>query len=71
MKHQLGYVIKEYIKNNGIKQNFLAEKMGVSEQAFTEILNCKRKIIADEYYYLCKALGVPMNYFYEKLEGAE
>lgn len=60
-------VIREYIKSHGIKQNYLAEKLGVGDRTVTDMLNGNRKILAEEYYLLCKALGVPMSYFFELL----
>lgn len=64
-------VIREYIKSNGIKQTFIAEKLGVSDRTVTDMLNGNRKITAEEYYLLCKVLGVPMTYFFDKILEVE
>lgn len=62
----LSDVISEYIKSNGIKQKFIAEQLMLSDKAVSDIMSGKRKILAEEYYVLCKTLGVPMTYFFEK-----
>ena len=64
-------VIRDYIKSNGIKQTFIAEKLGVSDRAVTDMLNGNRKITVEEYYLLCKALRVPITYFFDKILEVE
>lgn len=47
----LGTLIKEYMKENGIKQSYVADKMGTSPQILGTILNEKlpfRNCVADE-----------------------
>lgn len=55
--------IKDYLENNGIKQNVLAKKANISENALNLSLNQKRKLLADEYVNICTALGLPLDYF--------
>ena len=64
----IGKLIKEYLQDKGIKQNFVAEKIGITENAMSDICNGKRDISCIEYYKLCKALGIELEYF---LEGVE
>lgn len=58
--------IKAYIVDHGIKQTFLAQKIGLTDYAFSDVLSGQRKLNAIEYYKLCQALGVPMEYFIEE-----
>lgn len=53
----LGTLIKEYMKDNGIKQSYVADKMGTSPQILGTILNEKRKLEAAEFFKLCDAIG--------------
>ena len=53
----LGTLIKEYMKDNGIKQSYVADKMGTSPQVLGTILNEKRKLEAAEFFKLCDAIG--------------
>lgn len=61
----IGGKIKIYLKDNGIKQSFVAEKSGLTESIISDICNEKRKVDVIEYYKICKALQVPLNYFLE------
>lgn len=53
--------IKKYMDDNGIKQNYVAEKSGIPENTLSMILNGKRKLDADESVLIFKALGVTPN----------
>ena len=57
--------IDQYLKEKGIKQIFVAEKAGITSYAMSDICNEKRKITVLEYYNVCKALELPLNYFLE------
>lgn len=61
----VGKRIKEYLKSNGIKQKFLADKTGLTTMVISDICNNGRKIDIVEYYKICKALNVPMETFIE------
>lgn len=52
------------VKESGFKQKFIAERIGVSEQAFGAILNGTRKISVDEFFGLCGILGKSPNELY-------
>ena len=45
------------VEKSGMKQKAIAERMGISEQVLSAILTGKRKIYADEFFDLCKAIG--------------
>lgn len=53
--------IKTIIKENGLKQRYVAEKAGFTESEFSNMLN-GRKMFRTEYVTLvCNALGVQPN----------
>lgn len=64
----IGGRIKNYLEDKGIKQRFVADKAGLTVSAMSDICNEKRKVDAVEYYMICKALAVPLDFF---LEGVE
>lgn len=56
--------IRQYLKEQGIKQKFISEKCGWSKQKTSAIINGKKKLAADELAAICEALNVPYDYFY-------
>ncbi len=64
-----GSDIKQYLEDNGIKQNYLSEKTGIPANVINVILNNKRKIEANEYMKLCDALNLPLDYFKPKIKS--
>lgn len=64
----LGKMIKTYISDNGLKQKKIAEDAGMTPQALNDVLNERRKVEATEYFDICKALKVSVDYFAEKIE---
>lgn len=57
-KGMLGNTLKECMKEKGIKQGFVAEKIGVSPQIMGQLLNGQRKIEVSEYFRICEAIDV-------------
>jgi len=55
--------IAAYLEHNGIKQNFVAEKAGITSMAMSAIINGKRALGAEEYIRICNALNVTVDYF--------
>lgn len=55
-------VIKEKIKNNGIKQTFLAQKLEMSRQQFSQKLQ-KNTFKVDEVFKLADILNIDLNQF--------
>ena len=55
--------IKDYITKNGIKQRYVAEQAGLSENKFSLMMRGKRQINAEEYLSICKALNVQPSFF--------
>lgn len=60
----LGRKIKKYMDSKGIKQTFLAEKTKMSLQTVNAILNGNRKIEATEYFKICQALEISLDYLF-------
>lgn len=58
--------IAKYLTENGIRQNFLSQKTGISPQAICLILKGERNLDVEEYAKICEALGVSCNYFIEE-----
>lgn len=63
----LGNLIKTYLKDNGIKQSFLASELSLKENVLTSMLKGNRKISAEEYIIICKVLNLEMTYFADKI----
>lgn len=59
----LGIRIKEYIEKSGLKLSAIADKIGIPMNTFSTMMNGKRKITAEEYFAICKALNVPLEQF--------
>ena len=63
----IGSKIKDYLAERGIKQAFLVEKTGLTASQISDICIHDRKIDCIEYYKICKALDVPLDYFLKDL----
>ena len=59
----LGVRIREYIVESGMKLGAVAEKANIPMNTFSAMMNGKRKITAEEYFDICKILGVPLEKF--------
>lgn len=55
--------IKLYIEESGLKFGAIAERVGIPMNTFSAMMNGKRKITAEEYFAICRALGVPLEKF--------
>lgn len=67
-EQDVGKRIQQFIKDNGIKQTFLADKVGFTDAKLSAIVNGQRGIDCIDYARLCKALNVSYDTF---LEGVE
>lgn len=56
--------LKKYIEHIGIKQRFIAEKTGFSENMVSQTLNGRRCISAEELEIYCNALNITPNDIY-------
>jgi len=62
----MGDKIRAYLDSHGIKQTFLAEQTGLDISTISAILLRGRKIECQEYNKICKALNVPLEYFFDE-----
>lgn len=53
------------MEERGIKQSFLKERLGMTASTVNALLNGNRGISAEEYFKICDALKVPLDYFRE------
>lgn len=53
--------IKQISKHKGIKQTYLAKQLGLSEQAFCDMLNGRRLIKACDIPKIAQVLGVTID----------
>ena len=61
----VGKKIGDYLNANGIKQSYLADKIGIDRPRLSNIIIHDRKVDCVLYYKICKALGLPLDYFME------
>ena len=57
--------IKEYIESHGVRQSFLVQKTGIDREKMSKIINCKRKVTAEELVKIARALDIEINYFFD------
>ena len=50
--------IKAAIEASGIKQKFIADKAGITENMLSAIITGRRKISADEFFRISDVLGM-------------
>lgn len=55
--------VRDYVRNSGYKQKALAERAGYTEKQFSEMLNGKRPMYADDVENICTSLNVPPSTF--------
>ena len=59
----LNQKIKRFMEERGIKQSFLKERLGMTASSVNALLNGNRGRSAEEYFKMCDALNVPLDYF--------
>ncbi len=59
----VGAAIKDYLTQNGIKQAFVAEKVGLTPAQMSDLCNKGRSIDCVTYYKICKVLNLPLDTF--------
>lgn len=55
--------IGKYLRDNGVKQNHVCEKTGLSQDALSRICNGNRKMTASEFLLICNVLDVDPRTF--------
>ena len=59
----VGKNIKIYLKENGIKQNYVAQKVGIPAATLNAMLLERQKLPAETYMKICSVLEEPLNRF--------
>lgn len=55
--------IVKYLKNNGIKQSFIADHIGISRAAMSSLAKGERDLDIEEYVKICDLLKVNYDFF--------
>lgn len=55
--------IAAYCESKGIKQSFIAEKTGMTPNVVSQVFRGERKLLAEEFVLIAKALGKSINDF--------
>ena len=58
------------ISDSGMKQRFIAEKIGISEQALSAMVNGKQKIDVDTFFAIAKTIQKTPDEIYSYQTGA-
>lgn len=58
--------LRNYIEENGLRINFLAEKCGIHEKKFYRLISGKQKMTVEEYEQICKGISVDPGYFFKQ-----
>ena len=53
--------IKHYIKEKGLKQKYVAERLNMTQQEFSNILNGRKEFKTEYVVPMCNALGITAN----------
>lgn len=61
-------VLKEYIKENGIRKSFVAEHAGIAPELLRRSLDGRRKLQADEFVAICNVLSLDLRHFRQREE---
>ena len=60
--------IKQVIKDKGIKQTYICDKLGINESVLSLIINGKRKPSQDRIKSLAKALNTPIRVLFPTIK---
>ena len=65
-----GEKLREMIDERGLKQKFIAEKIGISETALSQMLNGKQKIDVDTFLAIATVMHMTPDEIYSFRKGA-
>lgn len=60
---KINRLMDEIVKEKGLKQTYLAERVGMTPDAVSKILRGERKLTAEEFLVFCDVLDVNPNVF--------
>lgn len=55
--------LRDYILASGLKYQWVAERAGIPYMTFSNMINGRRKLTADEFFRVCDVLGVSADVF--------
>lgn len=61
-----GKVLNQEIKNRGLKQGYVADKIGISHAYMSQLVNGNKKVSTDVAVRASIILGVPLDIFLKK-----
>jgi predicted transcriptional regulator len=57
--------LRNYIEENGLRLNFVAEKSGIQEKKFYRLISGKQQMTIKEFEQICSSLSVDPSYFFK------
>lgn len=66
VKENANVILKDYIETHGLKQNYVAEKMGMTPSNFNKRITGRLKFTADFALKVAAALNIKPNIFLNK-----
>ncbi len=64
VKIEIPFLIRDYIKENGLSKMHIAKKANIEKSRFSRIINGQSQMNMEEYQSICKAINVPSSYFF-------
>lgn len=61
-----GKILNQEIKNRGLKQGYVADKIGISQAYMSQLVNGSKKVSTDVAVRASIILGVPLDIFLKK-----
>ena len=71
VKNNAGLILKEYLASHGIKQSYVADRMGISDSNFSAHINGRLRFTADFAIAVSRALGISVDIFWSKIGQSE
>lgn len=65
--NSLGHEIKKILIDNDLKSSVLCKILNYPDYTVANMLSGRRKIYADEFIVICKALKIDPSYFQNKI----
>jgi transcriptional regulator with XRE-family HTH domain len=64
----IGPAILAYLTSKGISQSWLSRETGIGRGTMHDMLHGNRDIKAEEYFFICAALDLPVSHFEKEKE---
>ncbi len=63
IKENANEILKNYLKDHGITQHFVATKIGMTNQAFTNLMSGRARLTGDKAILISHVLDIPLSTF--------